>query len=92
MLDRLGQTLRAAAIDETGPRACSKRGRLTEELKAVGFGPLEAVAAARAPRRRGRPAPPATGVAAYARRHAARTVRRHAAEEPRRSSAQARDS
>jgi hypothetical protein len=42
VLDRLGQTLRAAAIDETG-RQLLERGRLTEELKAVGFGPLEAV-------------------------------------------------
>ncbi len=42
VLDRLGQTLRAAAIDETG-RELLERGRLTEELSAVGFGPLEAV-------------------------------------------------
>jgi hypothetical protein len=42
VLDRLGQTLRAAAIDELG-RELLERGRLTEELKAVGFGPLEAV-------------------------------------------------
>lgn len=42
ILDRLGQTLRAAAIDELG-RELLERGRLTEELTAVGFGPLEAV-------------------------------------------------
>ncbi len=42
LLDRLGQTLRAAAVDDEG-RALLERGRLTEELKAVGFGPLEAV-------------------------------------------------
>ena len=36
------QTLRAAAIDETG-RELLQRGRLTEELSAIGFGPLEAV-------------------------------------------------
>ncbi|HVW89811.1 MAG TPA: hypothetical protein VHC01_10125 [Gaiellaceae bacterium] len=42
LLDRLTQTLRAAAIDEqAGPLLAA--GRLTEELQAVGFGPLEAV-------------------------------------------------
>lgn len=46
VLDRLGQTLRAAAVDDAG-RALLERGRLTEELKAVGFGPLEAVRPAR---------------------------------------------
>ena len=46
LLDRLGQTLRAAAVDDEG-RALLERGRLTEELKAVGFGPLEAVRPAR---------------------------------------------
>jgi hypothetical protein len=46
LLDRLGQTLRAAAVDDVG-RALLERGRLTEELKAVGFGPLEAVKPAR---------------------------------------------
>jgi hypothetical protein len=46
ILDRLGQTLRAAAIDETG-RELLQRGRLTEELSAIGFGPLEAVKPAR---------------------------------------------
>lgn len=42
LLDRLSQTLRAAAIDEEA-RTLLERGRLTNELKAVGFGPLEAV-------------------------------------------------
>jgi hypothetical protein len=46
ILDRLGQTLRAAAVDDEG-RTLLERGRLTEELKAVGFGPLEAVKPAR---------------------------------------------
>ena len=41
-LDKLSQTLRAAAVDEAARRLL-ERGRLTEELKAVGFGPLEAV-------------------------------------------------
>jgi hypothetical protein len=42
LLDKLSQTLRAAAID-TAARQLLERGRLTEELQAVGFGPLEAV-------------------------------------------------
>ena len=42
LLDKLSQTLRAAAVDDTA-RVLLERGRLTEELKAVGFGPLEAV-------------------------------------------------
>lgn len=46
LLERLSQTLRAAAIDETA-RTLLQRGRLTEEMKAVGFGPLEAVAPVR---------------------------------------------
>lgn len=46
LLDRLTQTLRAAAIDPAAtPLLIS--GRLTEELQAVGFGPLESVAPAR---------------------------------------------
>jgi hypothetical protein len=48
LLDRLGQTLRAAAVDDEA-RMLLERGRLTDELKAVGFGPLEAV---KHPRRR----------------------------------------
>ena len=48
LLDRLGQTLRAAAVDDEA-RVLLERGRLTDELKAVGFGPLEAV---KQPRRR----------------------------------------
>jgi len=43
LLERLSQTLRAASIDDAGRRLL-ERGRLTEELKAAGFGPLEAVA------------------------------------------------
>ncbi len=46
LLDRLGQTLRAAAVDDHA-RLLLERGRLTDELKAVGFGPLEAVKPAR---------------------------------------------
>jgi chromosome segregation ATPase len=42
LLDKLSQTLRAAAVDPTA-RLLLERGRLTEELKAVGFGPLESV-------------------------------------------------
>lgn len=42
LLDRLGQTLRAAAVDD-GARVLLERARLTDELTAVGFGPLEAV-------------------------------------------------
>lgn len=42
LLDKLSQTLRAAAVDAAA-RPLLERGRLTEELKAVGFGPLEAV-------------------------------------------------
>jgi hypothetical protein len=50
-LERLGQTLQAAAIDDLG-RDLLERGRVTEELHAVGFGPLEAVKAAPAERSR----------------------------------------
>jgi hypothetical protein len=46
LLDKLSQTLRAAAI-ESDARTLLQRGRLTEDLKAVGFGPLEAVKSAR---------------------------------------------
>ena len=42
LLDKLSQTLRAAAVDPAA-RQLLERGRLTEELQAVGFGPLEAV-------------------------------------------------
>ena len=42
LLDKLSQTLRAAAVDPAA-RPLLDRGRLTEELLAVGFGPLEAV-------------------------------------------------
>jgi hypothetical protein len=42
LLDRLGQTLRGAALDP-GLAGRLAAGRLTEELAAVGFGPLQAV-------------------------------------------------
>lgn len=42
LLDKLSQTLRAAAV-EPASRSLLEHGRLTEELKAIGFGPLEAV-------------------------------------------------
>src|SRR5262249_45432040 len=40
-LDRLTQTLRAAAVDPSSATTLAA-GRLTDELQAVGFGPLEA--------------------------------------------------
>jgi hypothetical protein len=43
LLERLSQTLRAAAIDPQLAPALAT-GRLTEDVRAVGFGPLEAVA------------------------------------------------
>jgi hypothetical protein len=46
LLDRLGRTLQAAAIDETAQTVLA-RGRLTEELTPIGFGPLEAVESVR---------------------------------------------
>lgn len=46
LLDRLSQTLRAAAVDPQAARTL-EAGRLTEDLQAVGFGPLEAVASRR---------------------------------------------
>jgi len=42
MLDKLSQTFRAAAVDQDA-RPLLQHGRLSAELKAVGFGPLEAV-------------------------------------------------
>jgi hypothetical protein len=42
LLDKLSRTLRAAAVEDAA-RALLQRGRLTEDLTAVGFGPLEAV-------------------------------------------------
>jgi hypothetical protein len=42
LLDKLSQTLRAAAVDPAA-RPLLEHGRLTEELKAIGFGPLEAI-------------------------------------------------
>jgi hypothetical protein len=46
LLERLAQTLRAAATDEA-MRPLLRRGRLIADLKAAGFGPLEAVASRR---------------------------------------------
>jgi hypothetical protein len=46
LLDRLSQTLRTAAVDAEASRLL-ERGRLTEELKGIGFGGLEAVRPAR---------------------------------------------
>ena len=46
LLDKLAQTLRAAAVDDSA-RKLLEHGRLSEELKAVGFGPLEAVTPAK---------------------------------------------
>jgi hypothetical protein len=48
LLDRVSQTLRAAAVDPDSASLLAA-GRLTEELHAVGFGPLEAVAPRRRP-------------------------------------------
>jgi hypothetical protein len=52
-LDRISQTLRAAAVDDAG-RELLSRGRLDEELEGIGFGTLTAVtpAARRPPRPR----------------------------------------
>jgi hypothetical protein len=44
LVERLSQTLRGAAIDEEA-RGLVQRGRLTDDVQAVGFGPLTAVAA-----------------------------------------------
>jgi hypothetical protein len=48
-LDRVSQTMRAAAVDEVG-RELLARGRFDEELKGVGFGTLTAVKPAARPR------------------------------------------
>jgi hypothetical protein len=48
-LDRVSQTLRAAAVDETA-RELLERGRFEEELRGVGFGSLAAVQPAPRPR------------------------------------------
>jgi hypothetical protein len=49
-LERLSQTLRAAAVDDAG-RGLLAHGRLDEELKGIGFGTLSAVSPARRPPR-----------------------------------------
>jgi hypothetical protein len=87
LLDRLGQTLRAASVDDEG-RKLLERGRLTEELKAVGFGPLEAVKPAR---RRGDEVARAARERVAALRVEARalTVEARAAEEAAQQAAQA---
>ena len=51
-LDRVGETLRAASVDEDAAELV-RAGRLTEELDATGFGPLPEPGAA--PRRRSAP-------------------------------------
>ena len=78
LLDRLSQTLRAAAVD---PDAASvlAAGRLAEELHAVGFGPLEPVA----PRQR--PPSAQTRAAERERVKELRTQARRLAEEARRA-------
>jgi hypothetical protein len=48
VVERVSQTLRAAAIEEEAGRLLAA-GRLTDELHPVGFGPLEAVAPRRRP-------------------------------------------
>jgi hypothetical protein len=50
MLDRIGETLRAAALDEEA-RDLLKRGRLTRELESPGFGLLEGMPTRAAPKR-----------------------------------------
>lgn len=49
LLERLARTLRAAAVDDAAATLL-RRGRLSEELEAVGFGPLEPVTPRRNPR------------------------------------------
>lgn len=77
-LDKLSQTLRAAAVDPAS-RALLERGRFTEELKAVGFGPLEGI----------EPGPRQDDAAAQ--RKAERERLRKLREEARRLTAEARD-
>ena len=50
-LDRIAETLRAAAVDDDA-RALLERGRLTRELEATGFGPAPGALPPRAPNRR----------------------------------------
>jgi hypothetical protein len=64
-LERLGQTLRAAATGDAGTRALLEHGRLTGEVEAAGFEAFEGVKLA--PRKRGRPARTQAETAAAAR-------------------------
>jgi hypothetical protein len=83
LLDRLGRTLQAAAVDDAAQQLLI-RGRLTDELTAVGFGPLEAVEHAR---------PTADEVARAARERvtALRAAARQLAAEARNAEASAHD-
>jgi hypothetical protein len=83
LLDRLDRTLQAAAVDETA-RELLGRGRLTDELTAVGFGPLEAV------ERRG-PRPDEVARAARERLTGLRAEARRLAADARAAEASARD-
>ncbi len=83
LLDRLGRTLQAAAIDERAQYLLA-RGRLTEELTSVGFGPLEAVESTK-------PRPDEVARAARERVTALRAAARQLAAEARSSEAAARD-
>jgi hypothetical protein len=77
VLDRLSQTLRAASIDDEA-RPLLERGRLTEEVKTVGFGSLAAVTPAPRPRPRRDDARKAARARVQELRAAARTARTEA--------------
>jgi hypothetical protein len=83
LLDRLDRTLQASAVDETA-RDLLGRGRLTDEVTAVGFGPLEVV------ERRG-PSPDDIARAARERLTALRSEARRLSAEARTAEASARD-
>lgn len=83
LLDRLDRTLQAVAVDEAAQQLLV-RGRLTDELTAVGFGPLEVV-------RHPRPRPDEVARAARERLTALRAEARRLAAEARTAEASARD-
>jgi hypothetical protein len=83
LLDRLDQTLQAAAVDEAAQQLLV-RGRLTDEVAAVGFGPLELVPHTR-------PRPDEVARAARERLAALRADARRLAAEARTAEASARD-